>query len=81
MEWTWLIDWWRLKRWRKNKTSENDSVCFCDECLQDAENVIKFLGYSVPKRQLGKFERRIFVTNLMSSANQTKIDTIDRTGL
>ncbi|XP_063908206.1 inositol hexakisphosphate and diphosphoinositol-pentakisphosphate kinase-like isoform X5 [Zophobas morio] len=38
MEWTWLKDWWRLKRWRKNKTSENDSVCFCDECLQDAEN-------------------------------------------
>jgi inositol hexakisphosphate/diphosphoinositol-pentakisphosphate kinase len=39
MEWTWLKDWWRLKRWRKNKSnSENDSVCFCDECLQEVEN-------------------------------------------
>ncbi|XP_044265297.1 inositol hexakisphosphate and diphosphoinositol-pentakisphosphate kinase 2 isoform X14 [Tribolium madens] len=38
MEWTWLKDWWRLKRWRKNKTNSEDSVCFCDECLQEAEN-------------------------------------------
>ncbi|XP_064211957.1 inositol hexakisphosphate and diphosphoinositol-pentakisphosphate kinase 2 isoform X14 [Tribolium castaneum] len=38
MEWTWLKDWWRLKRWRKSKTNSEDSVCFCDECLQEAEN-------------------------------------------
>lgn len=47
MEWTWLKDWWRLKRWRKSKTNSEDSVCFCDECLQEAENVIKskFIAY------------------------------------
>lgn len=32
MEWTWLKDWWRLKKWRKNST---DSVCYCDDCIDD----------------------------------------------
>ncbi|KAJ8925606.1 hypothetical protein NQ315_009446 [Exocentrus adspersus] len=34
MEWTWLKDWWRLKKWRKyRRASETESICFCDECL------------------------------------------------
>ncbi|XP_018562040.1 inositol hexakisphosphate and diphosphoinositol-pentakisphosphate kinase isoform X2 [Anoplophora glabripennis] len=34
MEWTWLKDWWRLKKWRKyRRASETESFCFCDECL------------------------------------------------
>lgn len=34
MEWTWLKDWWRLKKWKKNRAvSEEDDICYCDECL------------------------------------------------
>lgn len=37
MEWQWLKDWWRLKRWRnKKKKEQNDyDFCYCDECLPD----------------------------------------------
>lgn len=46
MEWTWLKDWWRLKKWhyrnkRKASTFDNsseeiadvDTNCYCDECF------------------------------------------------
>ncbi|CAG9813461.1 unnamed protein product [Phaedon cochleariae] len=36
MEWAWLKDWWRLKKWRKyRRTSDTESMCFCDECLDN----------------------------------------------
>ncbi|XP_072943701.1 inositol hexakisphosphate and diphosphoinositol-pentakisphosphate kinase [Epargyreus clarus] len=37
MEWQWLKDWWRLKRWRNNKKKEQneDDFCYCDDCLPD----------------------------------------------
>ncbi|XP_041977861.1 inositol hexakisphosphate and diphosphoinositol-pentakisphosphate kinase isoform X3 [Aricia agestis] len=35
MEWQWLKDWWRLKKWRKEK--KDDDLCYCDECLPDGE--------------------------------------------
>ncbi|XP_072390561.1 inositol hexakisphosphate and diphosphoinositol-pentakisphosphate kinase 2 isoform X3 [Diabrotica undecimpunctata] len=36
MEWAWLKDWWRLKRWKRyRRGSGAESVCFCDECFQD----------------------------------------------
>lgn len=36
MEWQWLKDWWRLKRWRNKKKEQNgDDFCFCDDCLPD----------------------------------------------
>lgn len=36
MEWTWLKDWWRLKKWKKNlAASEEDDICYCDECFQN----------------------------------------------
>lgn len=37
MEWQWLKDWWRLKRWRNKKKKEqsDDEVCYCDDCLPD----------------------------------------------
>ncbi|KRT83754.1 Phosphatase [Oryctes borbonicus] len=36
MEWTWLKDWWRLKKWRRSKllSSDNEDFCFCDDCLK-----------------------------------------------
>nr|XP_049695261.1 inositol hexakisphosphate and diphosphoinositol-pentakisphosphate kinase 2 isoform X9 [Helicoverpa armigera] len=38
MEWQWLKDWWRLKRWRKDKKGQNDDdICYCDDCLPDGE--------------------------------------------
>ncbi|CAH2086189.1 unnamed protein product [Euphydryas editha] len=39
MEWQWVKDWWRLKRWRNIKKSEEsgDEFCYCDECLPDGE--------------------------------------------
>ncbi|CAB3228621.1 unnamed protein product [Arctia plantaginis] len=39
MEWQWLKDWWRLKRWRsKDKKDQNDDdICYCDDCLPDGE--------------------------------------------
>ncbi|XP_031768246.1 inositol hexakisphosphate and diphosphoinositol-pentakisphosphate kinase isoform X7 [Galleria mellonella] len=39
MEWQWLKDWWRLKRWRNNKKKEqsDDELCYCDDCLPDGE--------------------------------------------
>ncbi|CAG9783932.1 unnamed protein product [Diatraea saccharalis] len=39
MEWQWLKDWWRLKRWRSKKKKEDndDEFCYCDECLPDGE--------------------------------------------
>ncbi|XP_050345277.1 inositol hexakisphosphate and diphosphoinositol-pentakisphosphate kinase isoform X6 [Nymphalis io] len=39
MEWQWLKDWWRLKRWRNKKKKEesDDEFCYCDECLPDGE--------------------------------------------
>ncbi|KAL0894125.1 hypothetical protein ABMA27_014164 [Loxostege sticticalis] len=39
MEWQWLKDWWRLKRWRskKKKGQNDDDFCYCDECLPDGE--------------------------------------------
>ncbi|XP_026724674.1 inositol hexakisphosphate and diphosphoinositol-pentakisphosphate kinase 2 isoform X4 [Trichoplusia ni] len=38
MEWQWLKDWWRLKRWRKDKKVQNDDdICYCDDCLPDGE--------------------------------------------
>ncbi|CAK1545190.1 unnamed protein product [Leptosia nina] len=39
MEWQWVKDWWRLKRWRNKKTKEqsDDDFCYCDECLPDGE--------------------------------------------
>ncbi|XP_025833442.1 inositol hexakisphosphate and diphosphoinositol-pentakisphosphate kinase 2 isoform X4 [Agrilus planipennis] len=36
MEWPWLKNWWRLKKWRKNKGrngNENYLECFCDDCF------------------------------------------------
>lgn len=36
MDWPWLKYWWRLKRWKKNKSrneSESEEVCYCDECM------------------------------------------------
>lgn len=37
MEWQWLKDWWRLKRWRSKKKKEqsDDDFCYCDDCLPD----------------------------------------------
>ncbi|XP_068629845.1 inositol hexakisphosphate and diphosphoinositol-pentakisphosphate kinase 2 [Battus philenor] len=39
MEWQWLKDWWRLKRWRNKKEREQneDDFCYCDDCLPDGE--------------------------------------------
>ncbi|KAM3963145.1 LOW QUALITY PROTEIN: inositol hexakisphosphate and diphosphoinositol-pentakisphosphate kinase [Aphomia sociella] len=38
MEWQWLKDWWRLKRWRnKKKEQSDDEFCYCDDCLPDGE--------------------------------------------
>ncbi|XP_019865972.2 inositol hexakisphosphate and diphosphoinositol-pentakisphosphate kinase isoform X2 [Aethina tumida] len=38
MEWSWLKDWWRLKKWRKNrKMSDQSMICYCDECLQNED--------------------------------------------
>ncbi|XP_017770125.1 PREDICTED: inositol hexakisphosphate and diphosphoinositol-pentakisphosphate kinase isoform X7 [Nicrophorus vespilloides] len=39
MEWTWLKDWWRLKKWRKNKLRNGgcEEVCYCDECLKPGD--------------------------------------------
>ncbi|XP_077300772.1 inositol hexakisphosphate and diphosphoinositol-pentakisphosphate kinase isoform X2 [Arctopsyche grandis] len=38
MEWTWLKDWWRLKKWKKNlAVSEEDDICYCDECFQNSD--------------------------------------------
>ncbi|CAK1581659.1 unnamed protein product [Parnassius mnemosyne] len=39
MEWQWLKDWWRLKRWRtkKEKGQNEDDFCYCDDCLPDGE--------------------------------------------
>lgn len=36
MEWTWLKDWWRLKKWSKilARNSDCEDICFCDECLR-----------------------------------------------
>lgn len=40
MEWQWLKDWWRLKRWRKEKKEQNDDdICYCDDCLPDVRYV------------------------------------------
>lgn len=48
MEWTWLRDWWRLKRLRhaqmrhsheniyydyNEDDEDDDDICFCDECV------------------------------------------------
>lgn len=40
MEWQWVKDWWRLKRWRNKETKEqsDDDFCYCDECLPDVRN-------------------------------------------
>lgn len=36
MEWQWLKEWWRLKRWRsKKKEVDGEEVCYCDDCLPD----------------------------------------------
>lgn len=35
MEWQWLKDWWRLKKWRKEKKQSDDEICYCDDCLQE----------------------------------------------
>lgn len=43
MEWQWLKDWWRLKRWRKGKKEQNDDeICYCDDCLPDVRSIITF---------------------------------------
>lgn len=49
MEWTWLRDWWRLKRLRHSQLrhshediyygndsedeDDDESICYCDECV------------------------------------------------
>lgn len=49
MEWTWLRDWWRLKRLRHSQLrhshediyygnsddedDDDDDICYCDECV------------------------------------------------
>lgn len=49
MEWTWLRDWWRLKRLRHSQMrhsnediyygndseedEDDDDICYCDECV------------------------------------------------
>lgn len=49
MEWTWLRDWWRLKRLRhsqmrhshediyygydSDEDDDDDDICYCDECV------------------------------------------------
>lgn len=40
MEWQWLKDWWRLKRWRSKKKKEqnDDDFCYCDDCLVDVRD-------------------------------------------
>ncbi|XP_043257342.1 inositol hexakisphosphate and diphosphoinositol-pentakisphosphate kinase isoform X2 [Colletes gigas] len=48
MEWTWLKDWWRLKKWRNSNKEQNfiptsnvedvtglDAQCYCDECFAE----------------------------------------------
>ncbi|KAI4499714.1 hypothetical protein M0802_005284 [Mischocyttarus mexicanus] len=48
MEWTWLKDWWRLKKWRYYEHGRNpesvsgiqdvadlDTCCYCDECFAE----------------------------------------------
>lgn len=46
MEWQWLKDWWRLKRWRSKKKKEQneDDFCYCDDCLVDVRD--KYLFYN-----------------------------------
>ncbi|KAJ8951234.1 hypothetical protein NQ318_010262 [Aromia moschata] len=46
MEWTWLKDWWRLRKWRKDRRpSEVESICFCDECIgNDIVGVFAYLS-------------------------------------
>lgn len=44
MEWSWLKDWWRLKKWRKNKTE--DEICYCDECLNVCLNLFSSAIFS-----------------------------------
>lgn len=54
MEWSWLRDWWRLKRLRHSQTRhsnddlyysysddefDDDDICYCDDCM----NVCFFL--------------------------------------
>lgn len=53
MEWSWLRDWWRLKRLRRpnvrrigeyhgsdteNDDDDDDDICFCDECVNVCAN-------------------------------------------
>ncbi|XP_057654646.1 inositol hexakisphosphate and diphosphoinositol-pentakisphosphate kinase 2 isoform X19 [Diorhabda carinulata] len=40
MEWAWLKDWWRLKKWRKyRRASDTESLCFCDECFENEGDI------------------------------------------
>lgn len=45
MEWQWLKDWWRLKRWRNIQSREEsgDEFCYCDECLPDVSLLLKLI--------------------------------------
>lgn len=55
MEWTWLRDWWRLKRLRHSQMrhsheniyydyneddEDDDDICFCDECVNVCEQFL-----------------------------------------
>lgn len=52
MEWSWLKDWWRLKKIKKPVTSEEYEICYCDECLSVSDfflilSLIKFLWHYI----------------------------------
>ncbi|KAL2719552.1 hypothetical protein V1478_011014 [Vespula squamosa] len=53
MEWTWLKDWWRLKKWRYynhgtdagsvsgiRDVTDLDTCCYCDECFVGCKDLI-----------------------------------------
>lgn len=41
MEWPWIKDWSRLKRWQKYRSlNESDSLCFCDHCFDDEDDKV-----------------------------------------
>lgn len=43
MDWSHFKDWWRLKKWRKYRRASDidaqssDSMCYCDDCLNEFE--------------------------------------------
>lgn len=56
MEWQWLKDWWRLKRWRKGKKEQSDDdICYCDDCLPDVRYYCIMVSLNFNYRTLGSY--------------------------